>query len=145
MSRTTYPTRTPVGKCHQQHGPHRPARMKWIFQHNMRKARATHRNNPMMGILPKRRTKMQQQAAHQKLLPSGLSWPTVVATAVEFSPVGIAIHCASPPQPHDSTNEDANSSVVPRSLSSVLVADYFDTLQVQPPTPRKDFLGGGKK
>ena len=60
-------------------------------------------------------------SAHQKLLPSGLSWPIVVATAVEFSPVGVAIHCASPPQPHDYDNEDANASVVPRSLSSVLV------------------------
>ena len=66
MNRATYPTRTPVGKCHQQHGPQRPARMKWIFRHDKRKAPATHRNNLMMGILPKSRRKMQQQAARIK-------------------------------------------------------------------------------
>ena len=81
-------------------------------------------------------------SAHQELLPSGLSWPTVVATAVEFSPVGVAIHCASPPQPHDSTDQDAHAIVVPRTLSSELVADYFDTLQMQPPTPGNDLPEG---
>ena len=66
MNRTTCPTRNAVGKCHQEHGPQRPARMKWIFRHDKRKARATHRNNPMMGILPERRSMMQQQTAHIK-------------------------------------------------------------------------------
>ena len=45
-------------------------------------------------------------SVHEELLPSGLSWPTVVAAADEFSPVVVATNCASPPQLHDSTKDN---------------------------------------
>ena len=45
-------------------------------------------------------------SACEEVLPSGLSWPTVVAAAGEFSPVAVATNCASPPQPHDSTDNN---------------------------------------
>ena len=81
-------------------------------------------------------------SAFEELLLSGLSWPTVVAAAGESSPVAVATNCASPPQPHDSINDNTYATVLPRSLSCSLAADYFDMLQTPPPTPRKDLPGG---
>ena len=76
-------------------------------------------------------------SAHQELLSSGLSWPTVVAAAVESSPIVVATNSSSPPQLHDSTDADANATVVPRSPACSEAADYFDMMQTPPPTPKK--------
>ena len=81
-------------------------------------------------------------SAHEELLPSGLSWPTAVAAAGEFSPVADATNCASPPQPRVSINDKTYATVLPRSPSCSSAADYFDMLQTPPPTPRNDFPGG---
>ena len=72
----------------------------------------------------------------------GLSWPGPVAASDGIFPDVAVTHFNSPPPLRNSDDIKTHATVLPRGLPFAAAANYFDRMQVTPPTPSQDDSDG---